>query len=485
MFKRKKTDSNMNIQTTIADMLPTPVVAIDREFKVFFINKAGADLAAKSQENCIGQKCYDIFKTRHCQTNECCCAQAMQHYKIFTTDTIASPQEIDIPIRYTGTPLFDKHNKFIGVLEYIVDISKETQITSDVINLVAAYKNGELNSRLSESKFEGNYHKIVQGINDMLNVITEPIINALNVFEKIVDRDLTVQMKGDYKGDYARLKESVNNAIKNLNETLEQVAIGADQVNSASSQISMSSQDLAHGASEQASNIEEVTSALKEMLSIVRETANNTIQTSELANETKGQAEEIRSAMEMVSNMVNQIKTSSDETAKIIKTIDGIAFQTNLLALNAAVEAARAGEAGKGFAVVAEEVRNLAIRSAEAARNTSVLIDKSKQTTETGVIMTEEMSSILSAVIDKVNKVAERVQMVSAVSEEQVIGFEEINKSVDQINSIIQKNAANSEESASVAEELSGQAEQLRSLVNVFNLENIDCVVEKQVVAHR
>jgi methyl-accepting chemotaxis protein len=176
--------------------------------------------------------------------------------------------------------------------------------------------------------------------------------------------------------------------------------------------------------------------------------------------------------MERMSSTINKIKASSDETAKIVKTIDEIAFQTNLLALNAAVEAARAGDAGKGFAVVAEEVRNLAQRSATAAKNTADLIDESVKNAQGGVEISMEVARILNEIVDGSSKVSDVIAEIAAASDEQSKGIEQVNTAVAQMNTVTQQNAANSEESAAAAEELRGQAEELASMVATFSLTN-------------
>jgi methyl-accepting chemotaxis protein len=251
----------------------------------------------------------------------------------------------------------------------------------------------------------------------------------------------------------------VNRIITGLRE-------GAEQVASASGQVSSASQSLAEGATEQAAGLEETSSSLEEMSSMTKQNADNAQQANTLAAEAKKAANDGSEAMNRMAGAIEDIKKSSDETAKIIKVIDEIAFQTNLLALNAAVEAARAGEAGKGFAVVAEEVRNLAMRSAEAAKNTSNLIEQSVNNSRNGVAICSEVKKALDEIVGSIGKTADLVGEIAAASNEQAQGVDQINTAVSQMDKVTQQNAANAEESASASEELSGQAESMNQIVD-------------------
>lgn len=256
---------------------------------------------------------------------------------------------------------------------------------------------------------------------------------------------------------------SISNPLRKIIERLNQ---GSLQVAEASGQVSNASQHMASGASQQASSLEESSSSLEEMSSMTKQNAENARQANQLADQANHATTEGKASMEKMITAINKIKSSSDETANIIKTIDDIAFQTNLLALNAAVEAARAGEAGKGFAVVAEEVRNLAQRSAEAAKNTSALIEESRENSQNGVAVSQEVSESLNNISGSITKVSSLVAEVSAASEEQSKGIEQINMAVAEMNSVTQSNAANSEESAAASEELSAQAKELGTMVD-------------------
>ncbi|MFW5856272.1 MAG: methyl-accepting chemotaxis protein [Planctomycetota bacterium] len=253
--------------------------------------------------------------------------------------------------------------------------------------------------------------------------------------------------------------------VRSLGEVIAGLRDGSEQTNAAAGQVSSASQQLAEGATEQAASLEETSSALEEMASMTRQNADNAKRASDLAGEARSAAASGNDAMGEMLQAVDAINESSSEIGKVIKVIQEIAFQTNLLALNAAVEAARAGDAGKGFAVVADEVRNLAQRSAEAARDTTALIETAVERSENGGRIAREAGTALGTIVERIREAADLVAEISTASQEQAQGIDQVNTAVAQMDKVTQSNAASAEESASASEELSAQAERLHEMV--------------------
>lgn len=288
------------------------------------------------------------------------------------------------------------------------------------------------------------------------------------IAEQIADGNLTVDVPVRSEKDLLGIK--LAELVQNNNEILTEITAAADQVAVGSKQISDSSIVLSQGATEQASSIEELTASLEEISSQTKLNAENASQANKLADAAKTDAAQGNVHMKEMLQAMEDINESSSNISKIIKVIDDIAFQTNILALNAAVEAARAGQHGKGFAVVAEEVRNLAARSADAAKETTDMIEGSIKKTEDGTKIAKDTAEALAKIVDEIDKVAELVNDIANASNEQAAGINQINQGIIQVSDVVQNNSATSEESAAASEELSGQASLLKEMVSRYKL---------------
>ncbi|NJN97392.1 MAG: HAMP domain-containing protein, partial [Anaerolineales bacterium] len=321
--------------------------------------------------------------------------------------------------------------------------------------------------------FEMRSEKDVLGrsFTHMLTSLKQVVIDIVNISEKLADGDLTATPQAEYGGEFAKVKIALMAALDGLNSTMRQTNAVVEQVAQSVEQVRSISQDLASNAEEQSSAAEEVTSNLEETNTQVKANSENAEVSNQLASETGTVADLGQAKMKTMSEAMGAIADSSREIAKIIKVIDEIAFQTNLLALNAAVEAARAGQHGRGFAVVAQEVRNLAGRSAKAAKETAELIDDAGRRVADGVKVAGETSTALNEIVQNVTKVKDLAGEIASASEEQSKGLAQINVAMLQVNQGAQASSQQSEELASTADELGNLADRLREEAARFKLQ--------------
>jgi len=543
------------------DNLPTPVMEIDKDYNLKYLNHAGLNYLGMTLNDVIGKKCYSLFKTGHCQTPDCACNKAMASQQGVTTDTVADPEGKDLPIRYTGFPIKNNQGMVTGAIEFILDVSGERTINNAIVEIIEGINNGDFSKRGDASAFTGNYRelienvnnivvafemplkriqhyinmisrgeiperiteaakgdfqklndnlnqcidavnnlvldandlvdaaisgsldtradtskhqgdfaKIVKGINDTLDAVLMPIKEAQTVLEKMADGDLTQNISGEYQGDHALIKDAINKTLASLNQILEEVSDVSDNVSASAVQLNSASQNLAEGSQEQAASVEEITASVHETDQQIRQNSENTDTANSLVSETNEAASTGQSEMNNLSQAMNAINESAQNISKIIKVIDEIAFQTNILALNAAVEAARAGQHGKGFAVVAQEVRNLAGRSAQAAKETAELIDNSNKKAIDGVQIAERTGVALEHVVGNVQKVKNIMNEIAVANKEQTQAMGQINEGMGQINTAVQNISSQSEETASAATQLSAQSDNLKEQLAKFKL---------------
>ncbi len=328
----------------------------------------------------------------------------------------------------------------------------------DAAMLAQAAAEGRLDTRADASKHQGDYRKIVEGVNNTLDGVILPVNEAVAVLTQMEKGNLTQTINGNYQGQLKDFKDTVNNTIAKISEIIGEVNGAATNIASASEQVSATAQSMSQATSEQAASVEETSASVEQMSASINQNTENAKVTDGMATQTSTEAVQGGEAVKETARAMKSI-------AGKIGIIDDIAYQTNLLALNAAIEAARAGEHGKGFAVVAAEVRKLAERSQVAAQEIGELATSS-------VEMAESAGKLLDTIVPSIKKTSDLVQEIAAASEEQSVGVNQINTAMDQLNQITQQNASSSEQLASTSEEMSGQAMQLQDLMAFFTVDN-------------
>ncbi|WP_129600154.1 methyl-accepting chemotaxis protein [Anaerophilus nitritogenes] len=302
--------------------------------------------------------------------------------------------------------------------------------------------------------------------------IKNPIKKLIQATQQIADGNLDIEIDIHTKEEFGNLTQNFNDMSINLNQVMSHINLAADQVSEGSKQVADSSISLSEGSMEQASAIQELTASAEEISEQAKKNATYAVKVKELAEESKIHANHGNEQMIQMLQAMLEINNSSNNISKIIKVIDEIAFQTNILALNAAVEAARAGQHGKGFAVVAEEVRNLAARSAKAAKETTEMIENSIKKVENGTVIANKTEEALQKIVEAISHAAELIQEISRASDEQAISIDQTTKGISQIADVIQNTAAISQQTAAASEQLYSQADTMKEQVKKFKLKN-------------
>ncbi len=400
--------------------------------------------------------------------------------------TAMAAGDLTVPVAATTELLEVTSTDELGVLtgniNQIISMSQSTiasfhgarssveRLVTETQRLSEAAQQGHLDERGDETQFNGSFREVVRGVNHTLDAVIAPITEATTALERLASSDLTARVTGTFHGDHAKIQRAFNTALENLATALAAVSETAAGVSASAAQIDSGSRALAQSASDQAASLEEVSASARELSSMTKRNADSAVEGRSLADGAQRSTTEGVSEVQKLAEAIGRIKTSSEATAKIVKTIDEIAFQTNLLALNAAVEAARAGDSGRGFAVVAEEVRSLALRSAEAARTTADLIEESVRSTELGVTINGRVLTQLGDIEGRVRRVGQVVNEIAAASEEQAKGVSLIDSALEDMAQRTQAVAANADESKDASEALTQQSESMHALVSTFVL---------------
>ena len=328
---------------------------------------------------------------------------------------------------------------------------------------------GNLNARVT-GDFKGDHAIIKHALNDTIDSLKRYIAETSDVLEEIAEKNLSATITSEFHGDFAQLKESINGIVYSLNDMLQEISAAADQVAAGTMQVSAGSQTLSQASVEQASSIEELHATVTELAEHTKHNAARAMTASGLSAAAQENALKGNKRMHALQVAMGAINETAASIGKIIKVIDDIAFQTSILSLNAAIEAARAGQYGRGFSVVADEVRNLAQKSANAAKETTVLINNSIKKAAAGTQIADDTSTVLQEITASVEEAASLVKEIAEASNYQATGIAQVNTGLSMMSDMVQENSATAEQSAATAEELSGQADMLKAMVEEFDL---------------
>jgi methyl-accepting chemotaxis protein len=388
---------------------------------------------------------------------------------------LSAPRTLEVDmcgriLQVTASPVRDVTGAYLGRASQWLDRTEEVAVENEVGSIVSSASRGDFTQRVAVEGKKGFFLRLGNDLNTLLQTSEVGLNDVVQVLSALADGDLTKAITAEYEGTFGQLKDDSNLTVARLRDIIGQIHEATDAINTAAKEIASGNQDLSARTAEQASSLEETASSMEQLTSTVKHNADNARQANELAGTAQQVAVKGGEMVARVVDTMSAIQQSSTRISDIIGVIDGIAFQTNILALNAAVEAARAGEQGRGFAVVATEVRNLAQRSAGAAKEIKGLIADSVSKVEIGHRQVDQAGQTMEDIVSSIKQVARIMADISEASREQSAGIEQVSLAVSQMDEVTQQNAALVEEAAAAAESLEEQAQNLAKAVSAFNL---------------
>jgi methyl-accepting chemotaxis protein len=474
---RKKELDVARLQSAV-DGAQTNLMLCDTDFNITYVNPAVVAMMTKRQSllretfpgfdasNLVGQNIDQFHKNP-------------AHQRGLLGDKHRLPAKAEIKVaglefEVNATAIVDPNGNMMGNMVEWKDITEQKDAERQIENLIDEASRGNLTQRLDVEKYDGFMRNVGDGINTLLNTVVLPIQETTRVMTSLADGDLTQNMDGNFLGEFGVLRDAVKASMENLRNMVGQIRTSGGEISSGAAEIAQGNSDLSQRTEEQASSLEETASSMEQLTGTVKQNADNADQANQLALGAREQATKGGEVVGKAVAAMAEINSSSKKIADIIGVIDEIAFQTNLLALNAAVEAARAGEQGRGFAVVAGEVRNLAQRSAAAAKEIKSLINDSVEKVDDGTRLVDESGKTLNEIVISVKKVSDIIAEIAAASQEQSSGIDQVNKAVMQMDEVTQQNAALVEEAAAASESVDEQARNLSELMEFFKLGDED-----------
>ncbi len=372
-------------------------------------------------------------------------------------------------LRIVANPVIAENGERLGTVVEWLDRTLEIQIEEEIKGIVSSVKAGQLDQRLELSNKQGFMASLSEGINEFSDVIENVFSDISSSMESIAVGDLNNRMEGHYEGVYLECKKNLNASVDKLNEIVYEIRASSNSINLSSKEVASGNNDLSQRAEQQAASLEQTAASMEQLTSTVQNNAENANQANRITTNTRRLAEQGGGVVHQAVSAMQEISESSNQIANIIGVIDEIAFQTNLLALNASVEAARAGEQGRGFSVVATEVRNLAQRSAKAAKDSKELIESSVKKVGLGTEYVNKTGHALNEIVSSVKDVSDIVAEIASASAEQSQGILQVNKAVSQLDEITQQNAALSEQTSAASISMSEQTGKMSALLKFFH----------------